>query len=91
MNAVIINIIFLLAFLSPLGLHATELTSNQLRSGLTKNNFSLTLTRLSNDKSDENELWYWLNLARLQQANGEYKNSINSFEKAYTILDKYVF
>ena len=34
-------------------------------------------------------MWYWLNLARLQQANGEYRNSIVSFEKAYAILDDF--
>ncbi len=33
--------------------------------------------------------WYWLDLARLQQANGEFNTSIESFEKAFAILDEY--
>lgn len=89
MNAIIFKITFLLTLLIHFSLQATELTSQQLRSSLSKNHFSTTLLRLNDDKSDEDELWYWLNLARLQQANGEYKNSIISFEKAYAILDDF--
>jgi len=89
MNAVILKITFLIILLSLFSLQATELSSRQLRSGLSQNNFSTTLLRLSEDHSNEDELWYWLDLARLQQANGEYRHSIISFEKAYTILDDF--
>ena len=89
MNAFIYIIGFFLAFLTPLCIQATDLTTKQLYSGLSQNYFSATLSRLNNDKSDEDELWYWLNLARLQQASGEFKNSINSFEKAYAIFDNF--
>lgn len=37
----------------------------------------------------KNEMSYWLNKASLEQANGDYKESIKSFEKAYEILDEY--
>lgn len=70
-------------------LQATVLDTNQLRSGLSMNNFSTTLARVSSDKSDDTKFWYWLNLARLQQANGDFSNSIKSFEAAYAILDEY--
>ncbi|MDQ1297889.1 MAG: uncharacterized protein QG558_427 [Campylobacterota bacterium] len=75
--------------ISSMPLQATGLDSNQLRSGLSENNFSSTLAALSSDKSDDNKFWYWLNLARLQQANGDFTASIQSFEAAYAILDEY--
>lgn len=74
-------------FLIPL--QATVLDSNQLRSGLSITNFSTTLTAVSADTSDDGQFWYWLNLARLQQANGDFTSSIQSFERAYAILDEY--
>lgn len=70
-------------------LYATVLTTEQLRSGLSINRFPTTLATLSADKSDDTKLWYWLNLARLQQANGDFTTSMHSFEMAYTILDEY--
>lgn len=70
-------------------LNATQLSCDQLRTGLSKNEFSTTLSTLHADKSDDDELWYWLDLARLQQANGDFNTSIHSFEKAYALLDEY--
>ncbi|WP_294921024.1 hypothetical protein, partial [Sulfuricurvum sp.] len=49
----------------------------------------MTIATLSNDTSNDEEMWYWLNLARLQQSNGDFKASIQSYEKAYAILDEY--
>lgn len=69
--------------------HATSLNSDELRSGLNKNQFEQTLSTLQTDKSDHDEFWYWLDLARLQQAKGDFNSSIESFEKAYSILDEY--
>ncbi len=89
MNRVLLKIIFLFTFLSFHSLQATVLSSQQLRSGLSKNDFITTLSYLSTHKSDEDQLWYWLDLARLQQANGEFRASILSFEKAYAILDDF--
>lgn len=84
---------FIVAFViiinSSLLLQATALDSNKLRSGLSINNFPTTLATLTADKSDDNEFWYWLNLARLQQASGDFTSSIQSFEHAYAILDEY--
>jgi uncharacterized protein len=80
---------FIITLWSVIVLNATVLNSNQLRSGLSQNNFSSTLSTLSSDKSDNNTFWYWLNLARLQQSNGDFTTSIQSFETAYTILDEY--
>lgn len=89
MKRVLIKIGFFFTFVSLLSLQAAVPTSQQLRTGLSQNNFQTTLSRLSSDKSNENELWYWLDLARLQQANGDFRASILSFEKAYTILDEF--
>lgn len=80
---------FIVSLWSVIALNATVLNTNQLRSGLSQNNFSSTIATLSSDKSDDGQFWYWLNLARLQQANGEFSTSIQSFDKAYTILDDY--
>ncbi|MFA6188215.1 MAG: hypothetical protein WC680_02945 [Sulfuricurvum sp.] len=84
-----LQVAFGITFFFSLLLDASALTSNQLRSGLSSNNFSSTLTTLTSDKSDDNKFWYWLNLARLQQANGDFSTSIQSFETAYAILDEY--
>lgn len=70
-------------------LHATVLSTEQLRGGLSAQTFDKTLASLCADTSDDDEYWYWLNRARLQQANGDYNSSIASFEKAYAILDEY--
>jgi len=84
-----LNIAFTLIIWSAIVLNATVLNTSQLRSGLSKNSFNSTLSTLSSDKSDDNKFWYWLNLARLQQANGDFTASIHSFEMAYSILDEY--
>lgn len=68
---------------------ATSLSSDELRNSLNEGQFSQTLATLSADTADHDEFWYWLNLARLQQINGDFSDSIASFEKAYAILDEY--
>ncbi len=70
-------------------LNAASLTTDQLRKGLSDYKFNQTLEEFSSDTSNKNEYWYWLDLARLQQINGDYKASIASFEAAYAILDEY--
>lgn len=83
------KVAFAAIYISALLLEATVLDSNQLRSGLSIHNFSTTLATVTSDKSDDGQFWYWLNLARLQQANGDFTSSIRSFETAYAILDEY--
>ncbi len=85
----LLKVAFRVTFFSSLLLHASTLTTNQLRSNLSLNNFQTTLASLSSDKSNEGQFWYWLNLARLQQANGDFSTSIQSFDTAYAILDEY--
>jgi hypothetical protein len=85
----VLKVTFKIIFFSSLLLHASVLDSNQLRSGLSIHNFSTTLATVTSDKSDDGQFWYWLNLARLQQANGDFTSSIKSFETAYAILDEY--
>jgi hypothetical protein len=75
--------------LCTLQLSATSLNSDTLRSSLSKPQFVQTLTTLSADTSDQGEFWYWLNLARMQQANGDFNSSIGSFQKSFDILDEY--
>jgi hypothetical protein len=70
-------------------LNAASLNSDTLRSGLSKPQFEQTLATLSSDTSDQDEFWYWLDLARLQQANGDFNGSIGSFQKSFDILDEY--
>ncbi len=70
-------------------LHAASLDSDGLRSGLSKPQFEQTLAAFSADTSDQDEFWYWLDLARLQQANGDFNASIVSFQKSFDILDEY--
>ncbi|MGZ9267415.1 MAG: hypothetical protein ACXW33_09940, partial [Sulfuricurvum sp.] len=77
------------SLLCALQLGATSLDSDTLRSSLSKPQFDQTLSTLSADTSDQDEFWYWLDLARLQQANGDFNTSINSFEKSFEILDEY--
>lgn len=77
------------SLLCVLQLHATSLDSEALRSSLSKPQFDQTLITLREDTSDQDEFWYWLNLARLQQASGDFNSSINSFEKSFAILDEY--
>lgn len=78
-----------LIFLLSLSASAASLTPNQLRNGLSAYTFPTTLASLREDTSNDDEMWYWLNLARLQQSDGDFKASIQSFEKAYAILDEY--
>lgn len=77
------------SLLCSLQLSATALDSDTLRSSLSKPQFEQTLATLSADTSDQDEFWYWLNLARLQQANGDFNSSIHSFQKSFEILDEY--
>ena len=49
----------------------------------------IVLDKFAHDTSNQNQFWYWLDLAQLQQTNGDYSTSIASFEKAYGILDEY--
>ncbi|MDP3120164.1 MAG: hypothetical protein Q8N01_07105 [Sulfuricurvum sp.] len=85
----LLKVTFRIIFFSSLLLNASVLTTNQLHSGLWLNNFQTTLATLASDTSDDDKFWYWLNLARLQQANGDFTSSIQSFERAYAILDEY--
>lgn len=81
-------ILFILIFIEA-STFAASLTSAQLRNSLSENTFPITLSTLANETDDDEEMWHWLNLARLQQANGDFNASIRSFENAYAILDEY--
>lgn len=78
-----------LSFVCALQLNATALNSDTLRSSLSKPQFEQTLATLSADTSDQDEFWYWLDLARLQQAKGDFNGSIASFQKSFEILDEF--
>ncbi len=71
------------SLLCALQLNATSLDSDTLRSSLSKPQFEQTLATLSADTSDQDEFWYWLDLARIQQANGDFNRSIGSFQKSF--------
>ncbi|MDD2829563.1 MAG: hypothetical protein PHW18_08335 [Sulfuricurvum sp.] len=89
MNHFLFKTLLSFALLHPFMVEATSLKPAELRLGLTNEAFNSTLSALSSDTSDTTQLWYWLDLARLQQANGDYKGSIKSFENGFAILDEY--
>jgi len=70
-------------------IHASILDADTLRASLSKSQFDQTLASFKSDTSDQDEFWYWLDLARLQQANGDFSGSIGSFQKSFEILDEY--
>lgn len=77
------------SLLCALQINAASINSDTLRASLSKPQFEQTLTTLCADTSDQDEFWYWLNLARMQQANGDFNSSIGSFQKSFNILDEY--
>lgn len=77
------------SLLCALQLNAASMDSDTLRAGLSKPQFEQTLATVRTDTSDQDEFWYWLNLARLQQASGDFNGSIGSFQKSFEILDEY--
>lgn len=77
------------SLLCALQISAASINSDTLRASLSKPQFEQTLTTLSADTSDQDEFWYWLNLARMQQANGDFNSSVGSFQKSFNILDEY--
>ncbi|MFA5214593.1 COG3014 family protein [Sulfuricurvum sp.] len=89
MRSAVLTFCLVTSFFSTPSAQAGSLNAQQLLSGLSKNTFPYTLATLSTDTSDNNQYWYWLDLARLQQANGDFNLSIQSFEHAYAILDEY--
>lgn len=54
-----------------------------------KESFSKVIIEMEKDESSQDEMWYWLNLARMYQVQKEYQKSIDAFNKAEVILDEY--
>lgn len=54
-----------------------------------KESFSKVIIEMEKDESSQDEMWYWLNLARMYQVQKEYQKSIDAFNKAEAILDEY--
>jgi hypothetical protein len=68
----------------------STLTTQQLDMGVAqKESFTKVVSEVEKDESSQNEMWYWLNLARMYQVQKEYKKSIEAFNKAEAILDEY--
>jgi len=83
------KIILLVFVVFNISAFSASISSNRLGNSLSQNTLPLTLSAITEDTSNDDEMWYWLNLARLQQANGDFNASIHSFENAYAILDEY--
>lgn len=82
-----IVVITSLAFLS--GCTST-ITTQQLDIGVShKESLNKMVTEIEKDDSSQDEMWYWLNLARMYQVQKEYQKSIVAFNKAEMILDEY--
>jgi hypothetical protein len=79
----------LVAMISLTGCTST-LTTQQLDAGVgQKESFTKVVSEVEKDESSQNEMWYWLNLARMYQIQKDYKKSIEAFNKAEAILDEY--
>lgn len=66
------------------------ISTQQLDVGVAqKESFNKIVTEIEKDDSSQDEMWYWLNLARMYQIQKEYQKSIVAFNKAEMILDEY--
>lgn len=82
-----IVVITSLAFLT--GCTST-ITTQQLDVGVSnKESLNKMVTEIEKDDGSQDEMWYWLNLARMYQVQKEYQKSIVAFNKAEMILDEY--
>ena len=69
---------------------APKVSTQQLDLGVTqKESLNNMVVEIEKDVSFQNEMWYWLNLARMYQIQKEYQKSIDAFNKAEVILDEY--
>lgn len=69
---------------------APKISTQQLDVGVTqKESLNNMVVEIEKDVGFQNEMWYWLNLARMYQVQKEYQKSIDAFNKAEVILDEY--
>lgn len=54
-----------------------------------KETFNKAILEMEKDENSKDEMWYWLNLARMYQVQKDYKKSIDAFNQAEIILDDY--
>lgn len=67
-----------------------SVTNQQLNIGVVqKESLSQMIVEIEKDTGSQDEMWYWLNLARMYQVQKEYGKSIDAFNKAEVILDEY--
>lgn len=67
-----------------------SVSTQQLDVGVThKESLNKMISEIEKDTGSQDEMWYWLNLARMYQVQKEYRKSIDSFGKAEEILDEY--
>jgi hypothetical protein len=66
------------------------INTQQLDVGVSqKESLNKVISEMEKDESSQDEMWYWLNLARMYQVQKEYQKSIVAFNKAELILDEY--
>ena len=67
-----------------------SVNTQQLDVGVSqKESLSKMISEIEKDTGSQDEMWYWLNLARMYQVQKEYGKSIDAFNKAEVILDEY--
>ena len=67
-----------------------SVNTQQLDVGVSqKESLSKMISEIEKDTGSQDEMWYWLNLARMYQMQKEYGKSIDAFNKAEVILDEY--
>jgi uncharacterized protein len=68
---------------------APKVKTADLYTSCSSGNLSLLITELEKDEQMYDEMWFWLNLARLYQLEKKYEKSIEAFTKAENILIEY--
>lgn len=85
----LLNSFFVVILLNLVGC-APKVTTDQMHQGVSNGaSLDALIQQMDTDEIAKKEMWYWLNLGRLHQMNGQHKESINSFAKAEKILEEY--
>ncbi|MBF0343769.1 MAG: hypothetical protein HQL06_06015 [Nitrospirae bacterium] len=85
MRRVVVVIVFLL-----LGAGcAPSISRHSIETGLRLYSVEPLISEMEQDTNAKTEYWYWLNLGRLYQLNGQFVKSIGAYDKAEAIIVEY--
>ncbi|MBF0536713.1 MAG: hypothetical protein HQL03_00500 [Nitrospirae bacterium] len=83
------RILVLILFLVVVSGCAPAVSTHGLQTGLRQDSVVPMIKEMEEDSKASSEYWYWLNLGRLYQVNGQYDKSIGAYNKAEDILTEY--